>query len=278
MKTIISSLLLLSWTCFCPELSAQQQNGMIREDGAYYIADQMPEYPGGIEAMLKYIESNIQYPREALTQKVQSRVYVQFVVNKNGKVSQAEISRGSHPLLDKEAIRVVSNMPKWIPGKNKGKKVPVIYTLPITFKITPSMSSISDIKNSNDTGTTLQGIWQICKLNNTSDNEKYSITAGPYMKILSTDNRFTNLALNTSGHVSVITSNGTYTQTSDSTYVESVSESIMNPKLSGKDITIHFKFLNANLLMISFQSVDPLLQGKEYWTRVFLPQPANQHN
>ena len=205
MKIVISFLLLLS---YCQELSAQPQNNMTRENGTYYIADQMPEHP----------------------------------------------------------------------GENKGKKVPVIYTLPITSKITPSMSSISDIKISNDTGTTLQGIWQICKLNNTSDNEKYSITAGPYMKILSTDNRFTNLALNTSGHVSVITSNGTYTQTSDSTYVESVSESIMNPKLSGKDITIHFKFLNANLLMISFQSVDPLLQGKEYWTRVFLPQPANQHN
>lgn len=140
------------------------------------------------------------------------------------------------------------------------------------------MSSTSDIENSNDTGTTLQGIWQICRLNNTSDNEKYSITAGPYMKILSTDNRFTNLALNTSGHVSVITSNGTYTQTSDSTYVESVSESIMNPKLSGKDITIHFKFLNANLLVISFQSIDPPLQGKEYWTRVFLPQPTDQND
>lgn len=122
MKIIISCLLLLSWTCFCPELSAQQQNGMIREDGAYYIADQMPEYPGGIEAMLKYIESNIQYPREALTQKVQSRVYVQFVVNKNGKVSQAEISRGSHPLLDKEAIRVVSNSRMDCREKIKGKK------------------------------------------------------------------------------------------------------------------------------------------------------------
>ncbi len=205
MKIIISFLLLLS---YYQELSAQPQNNMTRENGTYYIADQMPEHP----------------------------------------------------------------------GENKGKKVPVIYTLPITSKITPSMSSTSDIENSNDTGTTLQGIWQICRLNNTSDNEKYSITAGPYMKILSTDNRFTNLALNTSGHASVITSNGTYTQTSDSTYVESVSESIMNPKLSGKDITIHFKFLNANLLMISFQSVDPLLQGKEYWTRVFLPQPANQHN
>ena len=187
MKIVISFLLLLS---YCQELSAQPQNNMTRENGTYYIADQMPEHP----------------------------------------------------------------------GENKGKKVPVIYTLPITSKITPSMSSTSDIENSNDTGTTLQGIWQICRLNNTSDNEKYSITAGPYMKILSTDNRFTNLALNTSGHASVITSNGTYTQTSDSTYVESVSESIMNPKLSGKDITIHFKFLNANLLMISFQSVDTLFQ------------------
>ena len=205
MKIGISFLLLLS---YCQELSAQPQNNMTRENGTYYIADQMPEHP----------------------------------------------------------------------GENKGKKVPVIYTLPITSKITPSMSSTSDIENSNDTGTTLQGIWQICRLNNTSDNEKYSITAGPYMKILSTDNRFTNLALNTSGHASVITSNGTYTQTSDSTYVESVSESIMNPKLSGKDITIHFKFLNANLLVISFQSIDPPLQGKEYWTRVFLPQPTDQND
>lgn len=205
MKIVISFLLLLS---YCQELSAQPQNNMTRENRTYYIADQMPEYP----------------------------------------------------------------------GENKGKKVPVIYTLPITSKITPSMSSTSDIKNSNDTGTTLQGIWQICRLNNISDNEKYSITAGPYMKILSTDNRFTNLALNTSGHASVITSNGTYTQTSDSTYVESVSESIMNPKLSGKDITIHFKFLNANLLVISFQSIDPPLQGKEYWTRVFLPQPTDQND
>ncbi|MGE5427275.1 MAG: TonB family protein [Methylococcaceae bacterium] len=101
----------------------------------YTIVEQMPEYPGGIEALKKYIASNIKYPVIALENGIQGKVYVGFVVTKTGKVTNAKVLRGVDPIIDQEAVRVVESMPAWIPGKQNGENVIVDYTLPIEFAI-----------------------------------------------------------------------------------------------------------------------------------------------
>ena len=93
----------------------------------------MPEFPGGEEALRKYIAQSVKYPVIAQENGIQGRVYVSFVVNTKGKVTDVKIARGVDPNLDKEAIRVVNAMPAWKPGKQRGKAVKVSYTVPINF-------------------------------------------------------------------------------------------------------------------------------------------------
>jgi TonB family protein len=95
----------------------------------------MPEIPGGTEALYKFLGSNIKYPRSATEQGIQGTVYVQFVINEQGKVSDATILRGVSPELDAESLRVINLMPAWKPGTVDGKPVCVKYTVPIKFSI-----------------------------------------------------------------------------------------------------------------------------------------------
>ncbi len=99
----------------------------------FFIVEEMPEFPGGDTALRKYIAQSVKYPVIAQENGIQGRVYVQFVVGTDGKVSQVKVARGVDPNLDKEAIRVVQSMPKWKPGKQRGKAVKVSYTVPINF-------------------------------------------------------------------------------------------------------------------------------------------------
>ena len=94
------------------------------------------QFPGGQEALMKWIEQNMVYPQKALKKGIEGRVIVQFVVKKDGTVTNGKIVRGVDPLLDKEALRLVSIMPKWTPGKFDGKDIRSYYCLPITFKLT----------------------------------------------------------------------------------------------------------------------------------------------
>lgn len=98
-----------------------------------FIAEKMPEFPGGNEALLRYLATSIKYPSIALQNDIQGRVYVSFVVNTKGIVEDVKISRGIDPSLDKEAIRVVQAMPAWTPGQQGIKKVKVAFTVPINF-------------------------------------------------------------------------------------------------------------------------------------------------
>ena len=96
----------------------------------------MPEFPGGVEELQKYLATNIEYPSDAHEQGKSGRVFVQFVVSKTGDVKDVKIIRsGGFESLDDEAIRVVSAMPKWTPGKQRGINVNVNYTVPINFVI-----------------------------------------------------------------------------------------------------------------------------------------------
>ena len=101
----------------------------------FMVVEIMPQFPGGQTALNKFFAENIKYPVEAQKNGIEGRVYVNFVVNTDGTLTQVTIIRGSHPLLDKEALRVVKAMPKWIPGEQRGKKVKVSYTLPISFSL-----------------------------------------------------------------------------------------------------------------------------------------------
>jgi protein TonB len=102
---------------------------------AFTAVEQMPQFPGGDAALMKFLSSNINYPQVAMENGVQGRVIVQFVVTKNGSVGEVKVIRSVDRDLDKEAIRLCKSLPKFIPGKMNGQSVNVWYTLPITFKL-----------------------------------------------------------------------------------------------------------------------------------------------
>jgi len=95
----------------------------------------MPEFIGGTAKLFEYLGKNLKYPELAKTTGIQGKVFVQFVVDKNGKIKDVKVLQGINALLDKEALRVVSEMPDWKAGKQHGKPVSVIYNLPISFKL-----------------------------------------------------------------------------------------------------------------------------------------------
>ncbi len=99
----------------------------------FMIVEEMPEFPGGQEALQRYLASSVRYPVIAQENGIQGRVYIQFVINQTGEVTNATILRGVDPSLDREALRVVQAMPKWKPGKQRNRAVRVSYTVPINF-------------------------------------------------------------------------------------------------------------------------------------------------
>ena len=99
----------------------------------YDVVEQMPSFPGGQAEMMRYLAKNAKYPKDAYEQKISGRVLVQFVVEKNGSISNVKIMKSIFPSLDKEAMRLVKNMPRWTPGKQNGKAVRVKYTVPVSF-------------------------------------------------------------------------------------------------------------------------------------------------
>jgi len=102
-------------------------------DPVFGIADQMPEFPGGKLALRKWIANNIKYPKIAAERGIRGKVYISFVVEKDGFISSVKVIQGFEPSLDKEALRVISNLPRWSPGLQGGKPVRVSYTVPINF-------------------------------------------------------------------------------------------------------------------------------------------------
>jgi len=106
-----------------------------KEEEVFVVVEEMPEFPGGVIALRQYLANAVKYPVIAQENGIQGKVYVNFVVNKDGSVSNAKIARGVDPSLDAEALRVVSTLPKWRPGKQRGAPVRVSYTVPISFKL-----------------------------------------------------------------------------------------------------------------------------------------------
>lgn len=114
---------------------SQETSSISPNETIFEIVEVMPEYPGGMQACLKYLANEIEYPKKAQDAGQQGRVIVQIVVSKEGKVVDPKIVRSVSPDLDAEAIRVVKSMPDWKPGKQRGQAVNVKYTLPIMFKL-----------------------------------------------------------------------------------------------------------------------------------------------
>jgi len=105
------------------------------EQTIFEVVENMPEFPGGNSALMQYLAKNIKYPTIAQENGTQGRVIVQFVVNKDGSIVEAKVARSVDPYLDKEALRVINAMPKWTPGKQRGKPVRVKYTVPVMFRL-----------------------------------------------------------------------------------------------------------------------------------------------
>lgn len=117
-----------------PEAKEAPADSTAKEE-VFMVAEQMPEYPGGMKEMLKFLQENVKYPENAMKNNVQGRVIVQFVVEKDGTPTEFKVLRSVDPDLDAEALRVMKAMPKWKPGMQKGQVVRVKFTVPVSFKL-----------------------------------------------------------------------------------------------------------------------------------------------
>ena len=107
----------------------------VEEQQIFQVVEEMPEFPGGMGECMKFLGKNIKYPQISQENGVQGRVIVQFVVNQDGSIVDPQVVRGVDPYLDKEALRVISMMPKWKPGKQRGTAVRVKFTVPVMFRL-----------------------------------------------------------------------------------------------------------------------------------------------
>ena len=119
-----------------------------KDEPVFYIVEDMPKFPGGENAMRKFITNSLKYPEIAVENDIQGKVFVSFVVKKDGSVANAKIARGVDPSLDKEALRVINSLPKWKPGIQHGNPVNVSYTVPINFTLDPATSNNKPKNNS----------------------------------------------------------------------------------------------------------------------------------
>lgn len=118
-------------------LTANAQKTVVSQSNQniYDVVEQMPEFPGGMPAMIEFLQTNLKYPEDAIKQKVEGKVMVMFVVETDGSISNVRVARKVFPSLDAEALRVAKTMPKWKPGREKGRLVRVNYTLPVVFTV-----------------------------------------------------------------------------------------------------------------------------------------------
>ncbi|MBL7941049.1 MAG: energy transducer TonB [Flavobacteriales bacterium] len=116
-----------------PALLAAQGGSGQEAPPVFTVVEEMPEFPGGQQALNKYLVDHIIYPEIAREEGIQGKVILSFVVQEDGILREVQVRRGVHPSLDREAMRVVQSMPPWIPGKNRGRVCRVQYNLPVNF-------------------------------------------------------------------------------------------------------------------------------------------------
>ncbi len=277
MKTKLFCLILI--LCGCLPVSAQQHRRSmpkVDENGVYFVAEKMPEFPGGQEALMKYLSMNVRYSAEAQKNRIGGRVIVQFVITEDGSITQEKIVRGVEASLDTEALRVVRQMPKWSPGMEKGEPVKVRCNIPIFFRMPDEWAAPKpkpelvfpvgqEVKN-----TALEGVWQSCSLKMVDD--KYHVRLEPVLKILSSDGTFMNIFTGDNKVGAMISAQGTYSKESDDTYVELLEKSAIDLFKEGSKNGISFNFLNDNLVKFTFVIPGRDALWEEYWFRVSLPE------
>jgi len=118
---------------YAPESDQKEVIG--DRENVYQVIEQMPQFPGGEEELLDFISKNLKYPVSAIRNGIQGKVICRFIVTRAGKVENAEVVRSLDPRCDKEALRVIRLLPRFIPGKQHGVNVNVYYTIPITFRL-----------------------------------------------------------------------------------------------------------------------------------------------
>jgi protein TonB len=112
-------------------------NAVVEEktEEIFLVVEQQPEFPGGIQEMMKFIQKNVKYPNQAKNMGIEGKVFIQFVVNSFGDITGVTLVKGIGYGCDDEALRVVNIMPRWTPGRQNGKSVSVRYSIPISFKL-----------------------------------------------------------------------------------------------------------------------------------------------
>ena len=114
---------------------AQDAEPATKKEQVFTFVEQMPAFPGGEQAMYKYIKETLRYPEEAMDEGLEGRVYIKFIVSETGEIKDVMPAKPAEKSLQDEAIRIISSMPNWTPGKQNGRAVSVYFTLPISFKI-----------------------------------------------------------------------------------------------------------------------------------------------
>lgn len=282
MNTKLVSLFIALLLCL-PLFAQKEPIPRVDSDGVYLVPDKMPEFPGGMQAMMKYLAANVKYPVEAQKKSVSGRVIIQFVVMEDGKLGQEKVVRGVDPLLDEEALRVVKAMPQWSPGIADGKAVKVRFTVPIMFNL--SKGSGNNHKNAPNmnipeltiptgqeiTNKTLEGVWQSCLVQPGAHD--YRIALLPVLKVISADKTFINIMTRGKDAKSnaMIFSQGTYRLPSDSVYVEIIGRSSDSVFVEGTENEISVERLHDDLIKLSFSIPGKEKRWVEYWFRV--PSP-----
>ena len=132
---MINKLIILIGFAFLSQTMIYGQKEAANESKIMTVVEKMPEFKGGQSELFVYLGTNIKYPQEAKDKGIEGKVYINFIVNKEGLIKNAKVIKGIDPLLDAEALRLVKHMPDWTPGEQGGQKVSVSYNLPITFKL-----------------------------------------------------------------------------------------------------------------------------------------------
>ena len=141
------------------------------DDKVFDVVENMPEFNGGMGALMQYLSDNIRYPEE---KDIQGRVIVRFVVGKDGSISNAQVVKSLHPSFDAEALRIINNMPKWIPGTQNGKPVNVKYVVPINFKSSNANSATKEEPNAVGSFVTNEGNGNLKELQLRENDKKAS--------------------------------------------------------------------------------------------------------
>jgi protein TonB len=131
MKNITITLLVILG---CTSISYGQDSNSTEQE-PFVFAEQMPEFPGGDNALMRFLQQNIKYPIKALKKNIEGVVMINFVVEKDGRISKVKVTKRIGGGCDEEALRVIRKMPRWKPGKQGGKPVPVYFDIPVNFKI-----------------------------------------------------------------------------------------------------------------------------------------------